>query len=330
MKLAQERTCVLLLFALFLFSYSSGFAAPVDSVGVEKINGTQYVRHKVEAGENWYSISRRYAVFYTELRLANKESAEVLKVGQIINIPPKAKLNDPRYIKNEMDKAPVKETPKAEKSVETNPVQTQTLAPPAPVKQVPSSTDNKTVKHVVTPGQTVYSISRIYGVKPNDISEWNNLKNYSISVGQELIIKDAVKTEPSGERIVPEVTAPKVTIEKSPEPTKIDPAEKTISGYVFASGRQEVTEKGFAGFIEEEEINPNKYYALHRTAPVGTVIKVTNKKNDRSVFVKVVGSLPNTPENDGFILKMSKAGAEQLWVYDKKFQVELLYGVPAK
>jgi hypothetical protein len=213
-----------------------------------------------------------------------------------------------------------------EKAVEVNP----TPKPTVPEKQVASTTVNKTVKHVVAPGQTVYSISRIYGVKPSDISEWNNLKNYSISVGQELIIKDATKTETSGERIVPEVTTPKVTIEKSPEPAKVDPSEKTISGYVFASGRQEVTEKGFAGFIEEEEINPNKYYALHRTAPIGTVIKVTNKKNDRSVFVKVVGSLPNTPENDGFILKMSKAGADQLWVYDKKFQVELLYGVPAK
>ena len=326
MKLAQVRSIVLVFFVLSLFSFSSGFAAPVDSVGVEKINGTQYIRHKVEAGENWYSISRRYAIFYTELRLANKESAEVLKVGQIINIPPKAKLNDPRYIKNEMDKAPVKETPKVEKAVEVNP----TPKPTVPEKQVASTTVNKTVKHVVAPGQTVYSISRIYGVKPSDISEWNNLKNYSISVGQELIIKDATKTETSGERIVPEVTTPKVTIEKSPEPAKVDPSEKTISGYVFASGRQEVTEKGFAGFIEEEEINPNKYYALHRTAPIGTVIKVTNKKNDRSVFVKVVGSLPNTPENDGFILKMSKAGADQLWVYDKKFQVELLYGVPAK
>lgn len=327
MKLTVVRRIVLSLIGSLLLSLGSK-AAAVDSIGVESVNGTKYIRHKVEAGENWYSISRRYAIFYTELRLANKESAEVLKVGQVINIPPKAKPTDPRYQKNYMDQSPVKEEKPA--AVKT----TISEASPAVEEQkkpADIAPGKKTVKHIVASGQTVYSISRIYGVKPADIAAWNNLSNFTISVGQELVIKDAGTPEKSGEKIVPERSYTSGGNEAvTTENNKAEPGEKSISGYVFASGRQEVSEKGMAGCIEEEEINPNKYYALHRTAPIGTVIKVTNKKNGRSVFVKVVGSLPNAPENDGFILKMSKAGADQLWVYDKKFQVELLYGVPSK
>ena len=328
MKVADIKRVLVGCVGFLLLSITSS-AAEVDSVGVETVNGTKFIRHKVEAGENWYSISRRYAIFYTELRLANKESAEVLKVGQVINIPPKAKAGDPRYQKNYTNQESPKEV---KKEVATPAVTPVDLPLPLPEKVQPVSLEKNTVKHVVTSGQTVYSISRMYGVKPTDIATWNNLTNFTIAVGQELVIKDAGAPEKTGERIVSERSSTPTTSSDpvSSESNKAEAGTKSISGYVFASGRQDVSEKGFAGCIEEEEINPNKYYALHRTAPIGTVVKVTNKKNGRSVFVKVVGSLPNTPENDGFILKMSKAGADQLWVYDTRFQVELLYGVPSK
>ncbi|MFM9027501.1 MAG: hypothetical protein ACKOQ6_05850, partial [Bacteroidota bacterium] len=57
------------------------------------------------------------------------------------------------------------------------------------------------------------------------------------------------------------------------------------------------------------------------------VIKVTNRLNGKSVFVKVVGVLPEVRDNDGIVIKISKPGADQLGAKEQRFVVELLYGI---
>ena len=89
----------------------------------------------------------------------------------------------------------------------------------------------------------------------------------------------------------------------------------------------QVTETGVATWIQEGQVNPDKYYALHRTAPIGTIIKVTNRMNNQFVYVKVVGSLPDTGENENIIIKVSQAVSSKLNALDPLFQVELSYGM---
>jgi rare lipoprotein A (peptidoglycan hydrolase) len=67
------------------------------------------------------------------------------------------------------------------------------------------------------------------------------------------------------------------------------------------------------------------FLALHRTAPVGTIMQVRNQMNDLSVFVKVIGKLPDTGANDKVIVKLSKKAYERLAALDKRFRVELSY-----
>lgn len=43
--------------------------------------------------------------------------------------------------------------------------------------------------HIVEKGETLYRISRQYGVTVDDLKRWNNLKGNTISVGQRLAIK---------------------------------------------------------------------------------------------------------------------------------------------
>jgi membrane-bound lytic murein transglycosylase D len=42
--------------------------------------------------------------------------------------------------------------------------------------------------HVVQPGQTVYRVALINKVSVEDVMRWNNLKNYTLSVGQKLLV----------------------------------------------------------------------------------------------------------------------------------------------
>ncbi len=42
--------------------------------------------------------------------------------------------------------------------------------------------------HEVIPGETLFRLSRTYGVKVDQIKEWNNLRNDVIEVGQQLVV----------------------------------------------------------------------------------------------------------------------------------------------
>jgi LysM repeat protein len=62
-------------------------------------------------------------------------------------------------------------------------------------------TENGQIVHKVAPKETLFSISKQYGVSLDDLKKWNNLNDYSLNVGQDLIIKkgtppEVVKTEP--------------------------------------------------------------------------------------------------------------------------------------
>lgn len=53
------------------------------------------------------------------------------------------------------------------------------------------------IVHRVAAKETMFSIARHYNVSVDDIKTWNNLKDGSLSVGQEILIRQQVATSPS-------------------------------------------------------------------------------------------------------------------------------------
>jgi rare lipoprotein A (peptidoglycan hydrolase) len=68
--------------------------------------------------------------------------------------------------------------------------------------------------------------------------------------------------------------------------------------------------------------------ALHQTAPIGTVIKITNPMTGKSTFAKVVGKFTQNESSKDAIIVLTKAIANLIGTLDKRFQVTLIYGVP--
>lgn len=67
------------------------------------------------------------------------------------------------------------------------------------------------------------------------------------------------------------------------------------------------------------------YLALHRTAPMGTILKVRNEMNNREVFVRVQGKLPDTALTDKVIIRISRSAYDRLGAIDPRFRVEVTY-----
>lgn len=70
-----------------------------------------------------------------------------------------------------------------------------------------------------------------------------------------------------------------------------------------------------------------KYYALMNNITPGTIIRIINPSNKRTIFAKVLGELPPGKENEGLLVRISNSAAAELRVSDKEpnFQAEIAY-----
>lgn len=168
-----------------------------------------------------------------------------------------------------------------------------------------------TSTHTVAAGETLFSIAGIYNVSVGDIKTWNNLETNSISLDQKLEIRTPNE---SGEA--------QIDTESVEKTVEIGGEEEVINYEGTAFQQYEV--EGIAEVIDEEEPS-GKFFALHRTAKEGTVIKVTNLMNDLTVYVRVVGSIPDTSTNEDVIIKLNQRAYENLKALDKRFRVKISY-----
>ncbi len=207
--------------------------------------------------------------------------------------------------------------------------------------------------HVVAPKETMYSIARQYSITVDQLREWNNINGNDLKIGQALIVSKPSVTTSTVAVVVPdkpteinkvtktteENTASDRTLSDKPSQettTQVRPEQNNTTAKTetvvsppiritesIRSG-DEVSEGGLAELIEGTEGN-RKYLALHRTAPVGSILKVKNEMNNREVFVRVTGKLQDNALADKVVIKISKSAYDRLGAIDPRFRVQVTY-----
>jgi LysM repeat protein len=166
--------------------------------------------------------------------------------------------------------------------------------------------------HEVEKGETLYRISKKYNVSVDDIKTWNNILDKQIQKGDKLKIYQETGINNKVNQI--SVTPPlKEAFEDSYQ------TNNTNSELV------EVNEEGVATWLDNNAVGSSKSLALHRDAPVGTIIQITSVTNNKTVFVKVVGNLPKDEQKLKPIIEITKYSAKQLGLKDQFFLVKLAY-----
>lgn len=136
--------------------------------------------HTVEAGETLYSLSRKYGISVDEIKMSNGDALKKgLKVGQVVKIP------TTKTIDSTDSSIGSTVTPTKEVSV-SKPVETQVSEP---VAATPEATSGGTISHKVAPKETLYSLSKRYGVTVDDIKSQNpDIARHGLQIGQTLTI----------------------------------------------------------------------------------------------------------------------------------------------
>jgi LysM repeat protein len=279
-----------------------------------------YLVHNVSPKENWYSLARLYNGTPKELATYNNLTIDKpLTIGQVVKIP----LRIANFSQNNR---------KASDEV---------LVP---------------VYHVIQDKEWLYRISVNYNKVPVDqLEKWNGITNDEAKAGMKLIVghlkvkKDQSPLANAAAAPGSVVSQPVATVEekksepvaREQQPAQTKPVEErkpvtdvrpvnnsaTGGGYFRVlyedSGKQS---SGVAGvFKSTSGWQDAKYYALMNNVAVGTIIRISNPANNKMIFAKVLGDLPDMKESIGLTLRISDAAASELGSPDAKFSVAVRY-----
>ncbi len=159
-------------------------------------------------------------------------------------------------------------------------------------------------------GDTAFGISRrLFSMPVDTLLQRNNISNQQIRIGQTLFIGWI----PSNRYTLPErnyaASAEAQTLEQQYRQAE---AETTI-----------MVHRGPA--VWSTRNNQNGMFALHRYAPINAVIKVHNPSSRQSVYLKVVGRIPDSLYGDEVVAVVSYKAARLLKGVDQRFYVMVFY-----
>lgn len=335
---------LLVLLTSFTLTSAPAPAMPLDSVGVEIRGGQRFVKHRVAKGETLYALARHYNVRLDQLQAANPQLTGGLALGQLVLVP--------------------RGTSKAPATAAVPPKTGILPDKPAPVREASAASEAggaPPARYTVARGETLFGIARRFSLTPAELIRLNHLPaGGRVRVGQELLLSGAeagagaaptaapvvasqpvappadpspappAPAKPTGEAAAPknpvlskEEPIATVTPATSPVERRDERAEREKAPTRASEVISRVTESGMAATIERN--GTDKYLALHKTAPVGMIMQVKNTMNGQSVYVRVIGKLPDTGENNNILVRLSPRAVQKLGTPDARFRVETSY-----
>jgi hypothetical protein len=294
-------------------------------------NNGKMITHIIKPGETISSLTRIYHVKKDDiLKLNNLSDRTVLHIGQKIIVP----------------------TGKLTPTVVAAPAQVIT-------NKVPTQSIDKN-KHLVVSGDNLSRIAKQYKVSEQQLKDWNGLKNDVIKAGSYLIISNSDETEiqPIVKAEVKPVIKEIKPVVAEVKPAVVEPTKKVETGVVATPiTKTVITEEPVVKEIKqqptiiknssqgndffEKQFVPSqnsveglsgtfktiagwqdkKYYVLLSNVQSGSIVKIS--ANNKIVYAKVLGPLPNIKEDNNLALRVSNATAAALGATENQFNAKV-------
>lgn len=251
--------------------------------------GESFILHKVAPKETLYSLVKKYNTNFATVETLNPVLADGNSDIKVGQVI-KFPKNTPSVVASVTPQpgAPQPGTPKS--------VQPTTL--PAAEKKAAAVT----TVHTVKPNETVFSISRLYNVDISNLVEANKITSNTIRVGDRLIVDGTT---------IANIAA---TTHRETE-LRLKPTGKNMK------------ETGIAEVINTPN-KSTKYLALHRSAPIGSPIKITNEATGHTIVAKVIGNLNEKGPDENIMIKLSPYAYYQLRPKDMRLRATVEYYLP--
>lgn len=303
---------------LFLVLSVAAFAAKAqDTLWVKQKEGAPYIAHRVRNGETLFMLAKRYSVPPAILADANQVSyQDGLAEGRWFRIP----VDDYNFIRIE------------------------------------SVVKSRPIFYRVGLEDDLRSVSRLVSVSQSAIQRWNHLNTPDIKPGNILQLGwvsydaeqkpfghpdtvRAIATTPAVQA-VKKPAAPVAATASTPRPATPATTTATATDTTAAeipSAFEELYEQQIQGVSQNEESGaavfyplrtkaaPGVYYAFHNTAAKGTILKIMNPANEKIIYAKVIGPVPNLKEYYNSIIGLSGNAAKALGARERRMFCKIKY-----
>lgn len=316
--------------SIVLFGFSAGAVQAQDTLQVQGTSPALYISHVVKKGENFYSLSRAYGLPPKEIAAANKVTMEQgLQLGHNLHIP--------LTTANFSQKADAAGKPVYHKVTDKETLYRVSVnynkVPLDNIRQWNSFSGDglKKDSYVIigfmkAGGAAGEAAPKVEKVKEKAAPVPEPVETAVVATPAPAPVKETVKKEAPKKETTP---APEAT-ETAATPPPARPAAANSSAdfeqlyeQQTNNGKKAGTEKGPGTWFKSNAVG--KYYALHNTAPRGTIIKVTNPLNGKAVYAKVLDVIPQMKSNAGLIIKLSDSAMQALGSNETRFYCELNY-----
>ncbi len=270
-----------------------------DKNQLEKDKKYHPIYYIIQPKDNLYRISKVYFnMSFEDLMKRNNLTSHNIQVSQKLLIgwfdPTKKESGTPDF------------KPNTVKTEQANLEQKWTIANPAPFTE-----EYKALDLAPKDGLTKFS-------------KEENSRNHIININpevKEVKIKERKEEKPTiSTSITPEKNVANIPSKSTPDnPNVIRPE---VKGHVLK--RRMVTQNGVAQWIKTDSPSSD-LYVLHPTAPINSVVEITNPMTHRKIYAKVLSNMPPKLYSDEISVVVSPGVANLLGVIDSKFYVKLRY-----
>ncbi len=338
------RVRFLLLFLLGIIT--NVVTAQSGNLIVTGVSPDLYLVHTVAPKENWYSVGRLYNISPKEIAPFNSLTLDkALSIGQQIKVPLTTANFSQNGIKGgDETSIPVYHIVQDKEwmyRISTN------------YNKVP--VENLEKWNNINKDQAKAGMKLIIGYLKVKIDQ-SALASKGVAIVKTASAPDKTPPPVTNASTTPPITTPPVTTipekkndpvvkQESKEEKQLPPVEEAVvnhpasrpvannnntsSGAGYFKSLFEGSGKSVSGpagvFKSTSGWQDGKYYALINNVAVGTIVKVSNPVNNKSVFAKVLGQLPEMKESVGLTARVSDAAASELGTTATRFSVEVKY-----
>lgn len=170
------------------------------------------------------------------------------------------------------------------------------------------------VFYTVRNGDTFFKVAKTYfGIQPDTLKSRLYLKTTELKLGQRIQIGWLSTTG------IPEEMQ---AVNRNPLGLKMQALQQAFNGEKLV---KKTRFQNGAAYWQREKKGSTDYFALHRSAPVGSIIQVSNPLKRKTVYAKVIARIPDQAYGDDIVVVLSPSVAKMLGAKDPKFFVELKY-----
>lgn len=261
----------------------------------------------VESGNTLFKIAKKTGTKVPDIKKLNNLETDLIEIGQVLIVKDGVALKGkPKQIIDFEENRAIRNFKLAE-ALAASKVATETA--PEQIKEPQKElivVQKDAVKVVEKPVEKIEEKKTVIPQKVEVVKK-----------PEPIVVKESAPLKPVIKDTLP-VTKP-VIVAKKEEILTAEDIENTAP-------RSIKVEEGIAEIIEVES-KSGKYLALHKSAPLGTLVQVRNETNGASVWVKVIGRLPEVDQNQNIIIKLSPKAMTRVSPVDRRFRAKINYSL---